>query len=186
MDNRKIYEPLSAGTYYHIYNRGNNKENIFREPDNFSYFLSLWERYVTQDTDLLCYGLLSNHFHFLARIKEVSPAGNELAKRFSNMFNAYAKAFNKKYHRTGRLFQECFRRKAITDDAYFTTVIGYILTNPVRHHFAATSSSYPYAAYKSLLLVEPTLLLRNEVLEWFGGGEAFIRYIGEYEKAHFP
>ncbi|SDD17599.1 transposase [Niabella drilacis] len=186
MDNRDIYQPLSPGVYYHIYNRGNNKENIFREPDNFAYFLLLWERYLARDIDLFCYCLLPNHFHFLVRIKEFSPAGNKLAKKFSNMFNAYAKAFNKKYGRTGSLFQKRFRRKKITDHSYYTTIIGYILTNPVRHHLSVTSGSYPYSAYNSLLSEEPTLLLRNELLDWFGSREALIRYIRNYEKAHFP
>ena len=62
--------PLKHGTYYHIYNRGNNGENIFRINDNYTYFLYLYDKYISLVADTYAWCLLKNHFHFLVHIKE--------------------------------------------------------------------------------------------------------------------
>lgn len=63
-------EIFEAGHYYHIYNRGNNKENIFIEERNYVYFLQLLKIYILPVADVYAYCLLKNHFHLLVRIKE--------------------------------------------------------------------------------------------------------------------
>ena len=175
---------LEPGGYYHIYNRGNNKETIFKEPRNYSYFLSLWVKYIEPVAKTYCYNLLPNHFHFFIRVEEIEHASPSayISRAFSNFFNAYAKAINRKYGRTGSLFQERFRRKEITSDAYFTAIIGYIITNQVKHGYSNSALTSPYAAYKSLISDKPTRLLRDEVLQWFNGKEAFINYIKSYQE----
>jgi hypothetical protein len=65
--------PLEPGHYYHIYNRGNNRENIFFEERNFRYFMQLYQKYILPACDTLAYCLMRNHFHLLVRVKE-SPA----------------------------------------------------------------------------------------------------------------
>jgi REP element-mobilizing transposase RayT len=62
-------EPLIPGCYYHIYNRGNNGENIFREERNYRYFLQLYVKYIVPIAVTYAYCLLANHFHLLVRIK---------------------------------------------------------------------------------------------------------------------
>ncbi len=61
---------LRCGGYYHIFNRGNNRETIFREQRNYYYFLKLYEKYIPLVADTFAYCLLPNHFHFLVRIKD--------------------------------------------------------------------------------------------------------------------
>ena len=61
---------LNFGGYYHIFNRGNNRENIFIEERNYHYFMNLYEKYIPLVADPFAYCLLPNHFHFLVRIKE--------------------------------------------------------------------------------------------------------------------
>ena len=55
--------------YYHIYNRGNNSENLFLEKRNYPYFLSLYQKHIAPVTDTFAYCLLRNHFHVAGRIK---------------------------------------------------------------------------------------------------------------------
>ncbi len=55
--------PLEPGKYYHIYNRGNNRENIFKEDRNYAYFLKLYVFHVGPIADTYAYCLLRNHFH---------------------------------------------------------------------------------------------------------------------------
>ena len=61
--------PLLYETYYHIYNRGVNGEDIFVEERNYDLFLKLWERHLIPVADLFAYCLLRNHFHLSVRIK---------------------------------------------------------------------------------------------------------------------
>src|SRR5713101_3495855 len=102
--------PLQPGFYYHIYNRGNNREDLFREERNYRYFLRLYAKYTQPIADTFAYCLMRNHFHLLVRIKETSPLleSREVSQHFSNLFNAYAKAVNNAYGRTGSLFEERF------------------------------------------------------------------------------
>ena len=205
MNTQNPFQKLEVGACYHIYNRGNNKESIFKEPQNYLYFLTLWKKYIQPIADTFCYNLLPNHFHFFIRVREhqtsqvVAQTSQVLAQtsqvfetcevsqkpleqNFSNLFNAYAKAINKKYNRTGSLFQERFRRKEITNDAYFTNLIGYIITNAAKHGICKKAKEYPHSAYAALISDSNTSLLRDEVLDWFGGREKFIEYINNYEE----
>jgi len=61
--------PLRYDTYYHIYNRGVNRENIFFETRNYEYFLNLYWKYIGQVVDTFAYCLLRNHFHLAIRVK---------------------------------------------------------------------------------------------------------------------
>ena len=62
-------EPLHYGETYHVYNRGNNGETLFREQRNYPYFLKLYARYTEPVAETYAYCLMSNHFHLLVRIK---------------------------------------------------------------------------------------------------------------------
>ena len=60
---------LQFNQYYHLYNRGNNKEALFKEGRNYYYFLDLYKKYIYPMADLYAYCLLPTHFHFIIRIK---------------------------------------------------------------------------------------------------------------------
>ena len=113
-------EILEKGNYYHIYNRGINGENIFRDENNMSYFLKLVEKHVSPKTNILAYCLLNNHFHFAI---ENTSETKEIAQAFSNLFNAYTKAYNKQNSRTGALLERPFKRKQIKDENYLKQLI---------------------------------------------------------------
>lgn len=170
--------PLQYGKYYHIFNRGNNRENIFVEERNYRYFLQLYAKHVMPIADTYAYCLLRNHFHFLVRIKTVEEQDltglpRKPSQHFSNLFNAYAKAFNKAYHRTGALFQRPFGRIEVASDAYFVYLVIYIHQNPQKHGFVEDFRTWPYSSHQALLSTKPTRLQRDDVLEWFQGLDHF-------------
>jgi putative transposase len=66
---KNITSPLYPGGYYHVFNRGNNGENVFLEKRNYPYFLSLYTKYIEPIAETYAYCLLRNHFHLLVRIK---------------------------------------------------------------------------------------------------------------------
>lgn len=161
---------LIPGEYYHIYNRGNNREDIFHAPRNYAYFLTLYAKYTAPVAETYAYCLLKNHFHLLVKI--YATATNP-SQAFSNFFNAYARSFNRMYGRTGALFQRPFGRRHITRDAYFTQVIQYIHHNPQKHGFVSDFREWPYSSYPVLLTDKPTFVQRASVLTWFGNAQQF-------------
>ncbi|HSG41990.1 MAG TPA: hypothetical protein VLA72_02435 [Anaerolineales bacterium] len=101
--------PLVPDMYYHIYNRGNNRENLFLEERNYSYSMSLYEKDIEPIADTYAYCLMRNHFHLLVRSKSeeeylqqtsrvletrevLKPKKFNPSQDFGNLFNAYAKA----------------------------------------------------------------------------------------------
>lgn len=179
--------PLEPGRYYHLYNRGNNRENLFREERNYAYFLKLYAYHVLPVADIYAYCLLSNHFHMLIRMKgaDETPANCLPSRSFSNFFNAYAKAMNKAYGRTGALFQRPFRRIEVTNDGYFARVVRYIHLNPQKHGFVRDFRDWPFSSYHALVSNKSTRLAREAVLARFGGvvgfKEAHRQLVGEVD-----
>ena len=170
--------PLQRGQTYHLYNRGINRENIFLEERSYRYFLQLYTRHVSPIADTYAFCLLRNHFHFLVRIKDLpDPEDPSTAKppsqHFSNLFNAYAKAFNRAHDRTGSLFQRPFGRIEVTSDAHFAWLVVYIHHNPQKHRFVNDYRDWPYSSYHAHLSDQPTRLQREEVLGWFDGPQGF-------------
>src|SRR3982751_4307659 len=109
------YQPLNADGYYHIVSRANGHEKLFIEPENYRFFLSRFDKYISPVADTFTYNLLPNHFHFLIKIKPanilltqflaVKPSNKEydgwqpdfVMQQFSNLLNSYAKSFNRLY-----------------------------------------------------------------------------------------
>jgi REP element-mobilizing transposase RayT len=184
--------PLQPGVYYHIYNRGNNRENLFLENRNYPYFLTLYEKHIEPIADTYAYCLLRNHFHLLIRIKteeefrqtsqvlETCDVSTDTKKKkfdpsqnFANFFNAYAKAINKGYGRTGSLFEERFGRIPVLSSSYFETLIFYIHYNPQKHGFVGDFRDWQWSSYHALIGTGQTKLKRDEVLRMFDGIKGF-------------
>ncbi len=180
-------ELLEPSFFYHFFNRGNNKENIFVEKENYYYFLSLIEKHLIPIVDIYTYCLLPNHFHFVIKIKEaealpvkIQIGETKLSQPFSNLFNAYTKAFNKKHHRTGSLFQKHPKRIKIDSDEYLQQLIVYVNTNPSHHHMA-DYEQYKFSSYQALISDKPTLIKRKAVIDLFDTVEN-LKYMHEIKK----
>ena len=70
MKPKKYYPPLLPGRFFHVFNRGNNGDNLFYQERNYAYFLRKYFEYMSPVLDTYCYCLLPNHFHLLVRVKE--------------------------------------------------------------------------------------------------------------------
>ena len=174
------HQPFEAAHFYHVFNRGNNKENIFKTEDNYVYFLNLVKKYLLPICDIYCYCLLPNHFHFILKIKDFEElpekfkrGKTKLHQPFSNLFNAYTKAINKKHQRTGSLFQEHLKRIQISNEEYLRNLIVYVNTNST-HHNILSFENYKFSSYQSLLSSKPSLLKRATVIHLFDDVDNFI------------
>lgn len=182
--------PLLPGKFYHIFNRGNNRENIFLEERNYRHFMHLYAEHIEPVADTYAYSLLRNHFHLLVRIKDdaetlrVSETRRvpAVSQAFSNFFNAYTKAFNVAYNRTGSLFEHPFDRKEVTSEVYFVRLVIYIHLNPQKHGLVDDFRAWPYSSYNALVSTRPTRLKRDDVWSWFDGMEHIRKlHVGQVE-----
>jgi REP element-mobilizing transposase RayT len=194
MQNEKYKkEPLVPGNYYHIYNRGNNGIDVFFEKTNYEYFLKLYHQYIHPIAETFAWCLMKNHFHFLVYIRDENeilldsleystvekPKVLDASKQFGHLFNAYTQAINKRYSRTGSLFEKPFERKRVSSEKYLQNLIYYIHNNPVHHGFTKTANEYPWSSYGTVLSNKPTKLKRQDVIGIYGSKENFIAYHNE-------
>lgn len=117
-----------AQGYYHVYNRGHNKQTIFYDAKDYQRYLKRLHEYREKhEVTILAYCLMPNHVHLLLR-----QDGDESIDRFIHrLHTAYTMYFNKKYERVGAVFQGKFKAKAIDTDEYLLHVSRYIHINPV-------------------------------------------------------
>lgn len=189
--------PLLPGEKYHVLSRAIGNERLFRSQGNYPFFLARYIKHISPVADTYCYCLLPNHFHCMIRIKEevqlehhfhevkgrkffsAEQLPDFVMERFSNLLNSYAKAYNKMYDRKGSLFIDYLRRKQIDSDQQFRSTIRYIHRNPVRHGYCTALSEWKWSSYPVMRSNEPTWLLRQEVLEEFGGLNGFESFHGQ-------
>jgi len=165
---------LEPGKFYHVYNRGNNRENLFYNNGNYEYFLRKYDNYLTDYIDTFAFCLLPNHFHLLVRIKDKDLSGfknltgleKRISKQFSNLFNSYAKSINIQQKRVGSLFQRPFKRIEITTTDYLANLVFYIHANPQKHKIIDDFRMYPWSSYDRILKNKPSKL--NKKKFWNG------------------
>ncbi|HTL06821.1 MAG TPA: transposase [Chitinophagaceae bacterium] len=169
---------MEAGKVYHVYNRGNNKQNLFEKDQQFFFFLEKLEKYVCPTMEVFCYCLMPNHFHLLVRVKMNKGLSDEqiskaAIKSFKDLFISFSRTMNLSHGRTGALFQPKFKKKKVEDDAYFTWLIQYIHLNPIKAGLCGRFEDWRYSSYNAIISNRPTKVARDEVREWFGGVESF-------------
>ena len=139
MYRRRIEFP---GAIYHVIQRGNNREKIFRnELDKASYLGFLVELKSKYGFQLLGYVLMDNHYHLLIQVGDV-PLQKIIYRQ--NMF--YSRYFNRKYNRTGHLYGERYKASLIQDEKYAFAVLRYIHWNPVNAKVLTSVSEYPWSS----------------------------------------
>jgi len=182
---KKNTAALAPDTYYHIFNRGINKEILFKEKRNYTYFLNKYLKFISPIAKTYAFCLLKNHFHFLICtrsediLKKFIPEGKDysseqiISLQFSHLFNSYAQAINKRFSRTGGLFETPFRRIGVNEEQYLIQLIAYIHLNPLKHGFTKDYVNYLYSSYQLLLAGKSKILETNTVMNWFGGPQLF-------------
>lgn len=171
-----------AGGYYHIYNRGVEKRNIFLDDRDYKTFLYFLKQYLSQpelefkkfkrrslaeEIKLLAYCLMPNHFHLLLR--QESERG--ITKLMRAICTNYAMYFNKRYNREGSLFQGIYKAVLIKNDDYLLHLSRYIHLNPfdLEKRDFNKLIDYPYSSYGDYLGQRKTNWLdTEEILNYFG------------------
>src|SRR3989344_3214113 len=146
MSLRKV--PFAPGEYYHIYNRGNSKQTIFHDKADYDRFLKLLflsngeENFKVQfigkniyefnrGKELVhvgAYCLMPNHFHLL--LTQAQDGG--ISKFIQKLSTGYSMYYNKKYERSGTLFEGKFKSQHAGEDNYMKYLFSYIHLNPIK------------------------------------------------------
>jgi putative transposase len=155
-----------GGAFYHVLNRGNAGETIFRSNRDRERFLEYWGKAVERfGIKIHTYCLMTNHYHFLV---ETPEANLGRAVQWANV--SYATYFNRKRQRQGHLFQGRFKCMLVDADAYLKELSRYIHLNPLRANLVEQLVSYPWSSYPSFIgkAKPPEWLEMDWLLSFFG------------------
>lgn len=178
MPKRNRVKVYGEGEYYHCYNRGVDKGLIFRDADDYAFFLGLFKRYLSpeisrdanrrtypnyaSEVDLVAYCLMPNHYHLLFYLKE----GQGIKHVIQSVMTAYSGYYNHRYTRTGALFEGTFLASRIGSEIYFNYISHYIHANPL--DIKRDISTYPYSSIgyfdgtKTAAWVHPEYIVQTE------------------------
>jgi REP element-mobilizing transposase RayT len=159
MPRRQI--PLQVGNFYHIYNRGNNRQLIFFERENYIYFLQLVRRYlIVNSVDIVAYCLMPNHYHFLVYLRDKT-----LSDAMKLLSLAYTKAINKRFNRSGVLFQGRFQSIHVTETDYLIHLSRYIHLNPVKAKLVQQPEEWEFSSYSEYAGLRSGTLPKTEYVK---------------------
>ena len=185
MPARNVIKHYVPDYFYHIYNRGFNKSNIFLDNQDYSVFVNLLERAldpnlkilpsgfinthnISQDIILIAYCLMPNHFHFL--FKTISKEG--VTKLLRRVLTSYVMYFNKKYEREGTIFQGKPRGIVIESESHLLHLTRYIHKNPLEIEAVKNLRDYPYSSYQEYIGIRKSAwVMPEEILSFFKSEE---------------
>ena len=169
---------FACGHYYHIYNRGAGRHNLFIEKDNYLYVLRKTKEYIDEFClAVIAYCLMPNHYHFLIRQDGEIGAG-ELVKR---VFGGYSRAVNKRYDWSGTLFEGRYKARHVDSDNYLRQLCRYIHANPVKDGLVHSVQDWPYSNYLEWVGVrDGTLVDHAFVAEMFESAGMYEEFVQDY------
>lgn len=164
MPSRNTVKEYAAEEYYHVYNRGVEKRDIFLDKQDYTVFIGLLKKYLAgeippshnrhgfkklnDEVEVLSYCLMPNHFHMLLYQK----TEDGVTKLMRRLATGYVMYFNNKYKRVGGLFQGRFKASRINADDYLEHISRYIHLNPLEY------KNWPYSSY--------AFYRKNKTAEW--------------------
>ncbi|MEA5533661.1 REP-associated tyrosine transposase [Crocosphaera sp. XPORK-15E] len=165
---------FQAGQYYHIYNRGNNRQNIFFERENYLFFLRSLRRYLLAETlDIIAYCLMPNHYHLLVCLKTA-----DLSAAMQAFSLSYTKAMNRRYDRVGSLFQGRFQAILVDRTEYLLNLSRYIHWNPVKAGLVKQPQDWEFSSFHEYVgLRGGTLPKTEDILAILGSEDACHSYM---------
>lgn len=191
MPSRNVTKEQVADSYYHVYVRGINKQNLFNLDNDYKYFIGLVERYFSQEVlvskngglypcflgkiEIVAYCLMPNHFHMLIYQVDVPF----LEKFMRSLMTSYSKYFNLKNKRTGSIFESRYKAVRIDQNVYLQHISRYIHLNPRRWERYRYSSLRYYRDGNA-----PHWLNANRILEQFSSARSYMEFVSDYQEMH--
>ncbi len=169
----------SFDTYFHIYNRGVNRNTVFFDDENYRFFIQRMSEYLTPELDVIAYCLMPNHFHFL--VQQHQPEA--ISTFMGRISKSYVQAVNMRFNRTGHLFEGKYKINEIDTVQYLVHLSSYIHLNPVRAGLVNEVKDWRFRSYKAYAeknenegLVKP-----NVVLQEFDENNSYSKFVETYQ-----
>lgn len=163
------------GVVLHITARGNHRNDIFRDEEDFQIYLGLIKEaleFYNGEFEVYAYCLMDNHVHLLVKCKE-----KHISMFISRVHSLYAKIFNKKYRYIGYLFQNRYFTEVIEDDSQFLSTCRYIHLNPIRAKMIKKPEEYEWSSYSMTIgLSEEKIVNSEKILNYFKSSSSRILY----------
>lgn len=157
-------------TSYHITSRGNRRNDIFKDDEDFKVYLDIIKEtmeYFTNDYDVICYCLMDNHVHILLKTKE-----RHMKDFMARVNSIYAKFFNNKHNYVGHLYQDTYFAELIESDSQMLDTSRYIHLNPVKAKMVEKAEQYLWSSYSMYIgEKEEKLITSKMVLSYFKVGK---------------
>ena len=164
---------LPESGYLHVMQRGIGKQLLFEVPEDYRYYLKILEKFSRETGVKVCaYCLMENHTHLLLYDK------NEKIPEFMQKIGiCYSYYFNKKYERTGHVFQDRYHSEPVDNEVRLKVVIRYILNNPLKAGICS-ASRYEWSSYR--YFGNRTSFADMSIMEsMMGDKKTFDAYLGE-------
>jgi putative transposase len=154
------------GGLYHVISRGNNRRKVFRAVDDY---LKFTEIVALQKSKLpfylYAYCLMPNHIHLLIEMRD-----DRISRIMQRVLTSYSQYHNRKYRKTGHVFQGRYKSILCQSDQYLGELVRYIHLNPVRARMVTRSEDYEYSGHRAYVGTDSRGLVDVEpVLRHFGG-----------------
>lgn len=158
----RIARIIAPGYHYHITQRGNCKQLVFKEAVDYATYMRLLIKYSTEyKLSILSYCIMPNHIHIIA----IPQEQNSMAKTFHVTHMKYAQYFNKKYALSGHLWQGRFY-SCLLDENHFLAAVKYVENNPVRAKLSSSAISWPWSSALAHYHKKDTILSIGEVHQY--------------------
>ena len=131
---------------YHVLTRGNNREVVFKDEEDFRKYLELLLRYKEKyHFKLYHYVMMTNHVHLVI---EPTEDGGNLSEIMKGINLAYAQHYKRRYSHTGHFWQDRYKSIIISKDDYLLACGSYVELNPVRAKIVDDPMKYPWSSYR--------------------------------------
>jgi len=195
MPSRHIEKVYADDAFYHVFNRGVEKRIIFQEDADYTYFTSLFSRYLgpeqqrdakyrmspnySAELELLAYCLMPNHFHLMVYQRDKDA----MQKFMRSLCTAYSMYFNNKYSRVGSLFQDRYKAVRIAEASYYTHISRYIHLNPL--DMGENYLKYPHSSLQYWIGSNsacPGWLKPSKAKEEFNSSQEYLVFLEDYRE----
>jgi REP element-mobilizing transposase RayT len=144
--------------YYHVYNRGAHKADLFLSENEYSLCLRLLSKYSDQyAVSVVAYCLMPNHYHFVIKQQE----GGSISRYIQTVFNAFSQTINAKTKHSGTMFQGKAKAVLIDSDASMLQAVRYIHLNPVRAKLVDMPQNWRFSDYSTWIGKEESIFVES-------------------------
>ena len=179
----RLHRICPVGIPQHVIQRGNNRQLCFNSDEDFAAYAHWLKEYATKyQTQIHAWVFMRNHVHLL-----VTPScDNAVSQMMQSLGLCYVRYYNKKYQRSGTLWEGRFKSCLVETAEYLLQCYRYIELNPVRALMVSDPSEYRWSSYRNngLGVYTPLITPHNEYLRLGNSSAERLHHYRELFKHH--